>query len=172
MLLGKGYSGARKGALLQLVAIAGLQVRSALVRPLLVLRALAVAASFGGELSPKRQLDDPWYNTEIVSSRLTRAHFLRCAWAAQRLAKKSGSEPLSPMPDPHPRSAQPEPATILPIPEHPGYEIHLKQTDLEWMAVITAPREQSSIAFGADRETVLAKARQWIEAHAADKDSP
>jgi len=171
MLLGKGYSGARKGALLQLLATVGLLHRSVVVRSLSVLVAPAVAALSSG-LSPKRQLDDPWYNTEIVSSRLTRAHFLRCAWAAQRLAKKSGSEPLSPMPDPHPRSAQPEPATILPIPEHPGYEIHLKQTDLEWMAVITAPRERSSIAFGADRETVLAKARQWIEAHAADKDSP
>jgi hypothetical protein len=37
----------------------------------------------GGRLSRadfERQLDDPWYNTEIVSGRLTRTHFFRCAW--------------------------------------------------------------------------------------------
>jgi hypothetical protein len=76
------------------------------------------------------------------------------------------------MPDPHPRSAQPEPATTLPVPEHPGYAVHLKQTDLEWLVVITAPRERASIILGADREAVLAKARQWIEAHAVGKDGP
>lgn len=40
------------------------------------------------------------------------------------------------------------------------------------MAVITAPRERPSVVLSADRETVLAKAHQWIAAHAASKDSP
>jgi hypothetical protein len=74
------------------------------------------------------------------------------------------------MSDLHPRSTQPEPATTLPVPERPGYAVHLKQTDLEKLAVITAPRERPSIVLDADRETVLAQAPQWIAARAASKD--
>jgi hypothetical protein len=85
---------------------------------------------------------------------------------------KGDIELLRLMSDPHPRSAEPEPATSSLVPEHPAYAIHLKQTDLEKLAVITAPRERPSIIPGADRETVLAQARQWIVARAASKDSP
>jgi hypothetical protein len=58
------------------------------------------------------------------------------------------------------------------VPEHPGYAIHLKQTNLKWMAVIMASWERPSIVLGANRETVLAKARQWIAARAASKHIP
>jgi hypothetical protein len=48
-----------------------------------------------------------------------------------------------------------------------GYTVRLQPTALEWMAVMTPPRERPSIVLAADQETVLAKARQWIEVHAA-----
>jgi len=84
----------------------------------------------------------------------------------------SDFELLRLMSDPHPRSAQPELPTVVPVPEQLGYAIHLNQTDLECMAVITAPRERPSIVPGADREAVLAKAHQWIATRAASKHSP
>lgn len=51
--------------------------------------------------------------------------------------------------------------------EYLGFMILLRRTELEWMAVISGPQQQPSIVLAADRETVLAKARQWIEAHTA-----
>jgi hypothetical protein len=84
----------------------------------------------------------------------------------------SDFELLRLMSDPHPRSAQPELPTVVPVPEQLGYAIHLNQTDLEWMVVIMAPQERQSVVLGADREAVLAKAHQWIAARAASKDSP
>ena len=61
------------------------------------------------------------------------------------------------MSDPHPCSTQPELPTVVPVPEHPGYAIHLNQADLERMAVITTPRERTSIVLGVAREAVLAE---------------
>jgi hypothetical protein len=58
-------------------------------------------------------------------------------------------------------------ASIPQVIEIHGYTVHLQQTALEWMAVITPPQERPSIILAADQETVLAKVRQWIEAHAA-----
>ncbi len=73
------------------------------------------------------------------------------AWAVARYGK-GGIVPPGRTVDAHPRLDQPEPSPTVFAPDHPGYEIHLKQTDLEWMAVITAPRERSSVVLGADRE--------------------
>ena len=59
---------------------------------------------------------------------------------------------------------------VVPVEEAIGYlgfTIHLRQTELEWMARISGPQQRPSIVLAADRETVLAKARQWIEAHTA-----
>ena len=58
-------------------------------------------------------------------------------------------------------------ASIPQVIEIHGYTVHLQQTALEWMALIAPPRERPSIILAADQETVQAKARQWIEAHAA-----
>ena len=51
--------------------------------------------------------------------------------------------------------------------EYPGFTILLRRTELEWMAVISGPQQRPSIILAADYETVLAKARQWIEAYTA-----
>lgn len=58
-------------------------------------------------------------------------------------------------------------ASIPRVIEIHGYTVRLQQTALEWMAVIAPPRERPSLILAADQEAVLAKARQWIEAHAA-----
>ncbi len=58
-------------------------------------------------------------------------------------------------------------ASIPQVIEIHGYTVHLQQTAFEWMAVISPPRERPSIILAADRETVLTKACQWIETHAA-----
>lgn len=64
-------------------------------------------------------------------------------------------------------------ASIPHVIEIHGYTVHLQQTALEWMAVIAPPRERPSIILAADQKTVQAKARQWIEAHAAgSQESP
>ena len=58
------------------------------------------------------------------------------------------------MTDPHPYQSGPE-----------GSTIHLRQTDVEWVAVINQPAERPSIVLAADREAVLVKAQPSIEAH-------
>ncbi|RDI50389.1 hypothetical protein DES45_1225 [Microvirga subterranea] len=45
-----------------------------------------------------------------------------------------------------------------------GYTIRISQTEFEWMAFITAPGKRPSITLGPDRDSVVAKACQWIEA--------
>lgn len=56
--------------------------------------------------------------------------------------------------------------------EYLGFTIRLRKTEVEWMAVIAGRRQRPSIVLAADRGTVLAKARQWVEANsAADRGS-
>jgi hypothetical protein len=50
-----------------------------------------------------------------------------------------------------------------------GYTVYLRQAALDWMAMITPPRGRSGIVLAEDQETVLAKGRQWIEAHATGR---
>ena len=67
----------------------------------------------------------------------------------------------------------PDQKTSIPqVIEIHGYTVHLQQTTLEWMAVITPPEERPTIVLAADREAVLAKAHQWIAGRAASKHSP
>lgn len=60
-----------------------------------------------------------------------------------------------------PDATSPEAAELL---EHLGYTIRISQTEFEWMAFITAPGKRPSITLGPDRDSVVAKACQWIEA--------
>lgn len=60
--------------------------------------------------------------------------------------------------------------TVVPVEEaieYLGFTIHLRQIELEWMAMISGAQPRPSIVLAANQETVLAKARQWIEAHTA-----
>ena len=93
----------------------------------------------------------PSFLTEILDGWLT------APWTSLH------NETADPMTRPPTMPAVPREEAI----EYLGFTIHLRQTELEWMAMISGSKQRPSIVLAADREAVLAKARQWIEAHPA-----
>jgi hypothetical protein len=57
--------------------------------------------------------------------------------------------------------ASSQPVEVL---EHQGYQIRLSQTKLEWMAFVALPKQRPTLIMAPDREAVVARAYEWIEA--------
>jgi hypothetical protein len=57
----------------------------------------------------------------------------------------------------------PSPSQDADLVDHHGYRIRLSQSDLDWMALVTRPDQKPTLIIAPERETVLAKAREWID---------
>jgi hypothetical protein len=51
--------------------------------------------------------------------------------------------------------------------EHKGYQIRVSQRGVEWMAVVTLPKQRPTLIMAPDREAALAKACEWIQVQLA-----
>jgi hypothetical protein len=49
--------------------------------------------------------------------------------------------------------------------DHHGFEIRLARTELEWVATVAQPQQRPTLIVAADRDSVIAKAHEWIETH-------
>ncbi len=56
--------------------------------------------------------------------------------------------------------------------DHHGYCIRLSPSGLDWMALVTRPDHKPTLIMAPGRETVLAKAREWIDHQLAPDASP
>ncbi|WP_457093567.1 hypothetical protein [Microvirga sp. P5_D2] len=54
--------------------------------------------------------------------------------------------------------------------EHMGYQIRLSPSGLDWMAFVARPKQRPTLIMGPDRESVVVKAKEWIEARLASAD--
>jgi hypothetical protein len=48
--------------------------------------------------------------------------------------------------------------------EHRGYQIRLTHVGLEWIAAVALLRQRPTLIMAPDREAVIAKVYEWIEA--------
>jgi hypothetical protein len=69
------------------------------------------------------------------------------------------------MTDPYP----PQDADLV---DHHGYRIHLSSGGLDWMALVAWPGQPPTLIMAPERETVLAKANEWIDRQLASEKTP
>jgi predicted RNase H-like HicB family nuclease len=46
-----------------------------------------------------------------------------------------------------------------------GFKLSVRQTPMDWIAIIALPSGQPVVAAGHDRETAIAMATAWIDGH-------
>ena len=56
--------------------------------------------------------------------------------------------------------------------EHHGYQIRLSQSSLEWIAFVARPKQRPTVIMAPDRDGVLTKAYEWIEAQFTSAKDP
>ncbi|MBQ0821255.1 hypothetical protein KBI52_13700 [Microvirga sp. HBU67558] len=66
----------------------------------------------------------------------------------------------------------PSPSQEADLVDHHGYRIRLSPSSLDWMALVTRPDHKPTLIMAPERETVLAKAREWIDHQLAPDASP
>jgi hypothetical protein len=66
----------------------------------------------------------------------------------------------------------PSPSQDADLVDHHGYRIRLSPSGLDWMALVTRPDRQPTLIMAPQRETVLAKACEWIDHQLASDESP
>jgi len=57
----------------------------------------------------------------------------------------------------------PYPSQEADLVDHHGYRIRLSPSGLDWMALVAWPGRQPTLIMAPERETVLAKACEWID---------
>jgi hypothetical protein len=66
----------------------------------------------------------------------------------------------------------PSPSQAADLVDHHGYRIRLSPSGLDWMAFVAWPDRQPTLIMAPERETVLAKACEWINRqHTSDEAS-
>ncbi|EIM31080.1 hypothetical protein [Microvirga lotononidis] len=63
----------------------------------------------------------------------------------------------------------PQDTTLI---DHHGFSIRLSPNGLDWMALVEWPDRQPTLIMAPERETALAKAREWIDRQLATDESP
>ncbi|WP_262269880.1 hypothetical protein [Microvirga yunnanensis] len=66
----------------------------------------------------------------------------------------------------------PSPSQDVNLVDHQGYRIRLCSSGLDWMALVEWPDRQPTLMMAPERETVLAKAREWIDHQLASDGIP
>jgi len=56
--------------------------------------------------------------------------------------------------------------------EHQGYQIRLGPSGPEWLAFVALSKQRPTLILAPDRETVLAKAYEWIDLQLASDKKP
>jgi len=79
--------------------------------------------------------------------------------------------PAHPNP-PRPIMTNPSPSQDADLVDHHGYRIRLSPSDLDWMALVAWPDRQPTLIMAPERETVLAKACEWIDRQLASDKTP
>src|SRR5690349_13327954 len=72
----------------------------------------------------------------------------------------------------HPMMTNPSPSQDADLIDHHGVSIRLGPSGLDWMALVAWPNRQPTLIMAPERETVLVKAREWIDQQLASDESP
>lgn len=52
-----------------------------------------------------------------------------------------------------------------------GFKVSVRETPMDWVAIIALPGGQPVVAAGHDRDTALAMATAWIDGHAPSEET-
>ena len=58
----------------------------------------------------------------------------------------------------------------LEVMSYRGFKLSVRQTPMDWVAIIALPGGQPVVAAGHDRETAIAMATAWIDGHAPSEE--
>ena len=58
----------------------------------------------------------------------------------------------------------------LEVMSYRGLKLSVRQTPIDWVAIIALPGGQPIVAAGHDRETTIAMATAWIDGHAPSEE--